>query len=43
MHMEPAALQRMSDMKIFTWLLLQIDTEEDPDLQLGLDADHVWI
>ena len=23
--------------------LLHIDTEEDPDIQLKLDAGHVWI
>ena len=40
--MEPAALQRMSEMKKFIRLLLQIETEEVPDLQLSLDADHVW-
>ena len=40
---EPAALQRISEMKKFKKLLLQIDTEGDHDLQLRLDAGHVWI
>ena len=40
--MEPAALQRMSEMKKFLRLLLQIDIEQVRDLQLSLDADHVW-
>ena len=40
--MEPAALQQMSEMKNFIGLLLQIETEEVQDLQLGLDADHAW-
>ena len=41
--MESAALQRISEMKPFNTLLLQIDIEEDPDIQLRLDADHVCI
>ena len=40
--MEPATLQRMSEMKEFLIMLLQINTEEVQDLQLSLDADHVW-
>ena len=41
--MEPAALQRISEMKKFKKLLLQIDTEEIPDIQLALESDHVAI
>ena len=40
--MEPAALQRMSEMMKPLRLLLQTDTGQVQDLQLSLDADHVW-
>ena len=43
MKMESAALHRISEMEKFDELLLQIDTEEDPDIQLRLDAADVWI
>ena len=34
---------RISEMKKFYGLLLQIDIEGDPDFQMRLDADDVWI
>ena len=34
---------RISEMKKSNGLLLQIDIERDPDFQLRLDADDVWI
>ena len=34
-------MQRLSEMKKFLKLMLQIDTEQIQDLQLSLDADHV--
>ena len=46
MKMESAAPQippRISEMKKLNGLLLQIDIERDPDFQLRLDADDVWI
>ena len=41
--MQPAALQRVSEMKKFYELMLQIEIAVNLNLQLRLDDDHDWI
>ena len=43
MKMESASMQRISKIKKSKTLLFHIDIEGDPDIQMRLDADDVWV